>query len=177
MKRFNREYTSNYSSVSRARRDVGAFARKCGLPLDDVYDVTLAAGEACNNAAEHGHVAGGVFTVNCWFNGSEIVVEIADRGEGFDPVGKGEAQDPTVMRLRGLGIFIMRSLMDEVVFSVDSSGTSVRMTKHLKTDASTKSDTPTYEGHSSPMVLRAAHDRPKSLFELVGAHAGGHCQS
>jgi serine/threonine-protein kinase RsbW len=172
MKTFNRQYPSEYASVPKARRDVAAFARQCGLGLADLSDVTLAVGEACNNAAEHGHVARGAFSVKCSYTDGEIVIEVADRGMGFDPHGKGETSDPNMMKLRGLGIFVMHSLMDDVYFSSHPSGTSVRLTKRVGHGLGPQADGRGAGGRDGQPQLRSMGERLKALLELRGVHSG-----
>ncbi len=89
----------------------------------------LAAGEACNNAAEHAQSAGGLFTVRGVDDGRALAIEIVDYGRGFDLAGKGVPMQPEERGVRGLGIFLMRCLMDEVSYTTDRNGTTVRMVK------------------------------------------------
>jgi anti-sigma regulatory factor (Ser/Thr protein kinase) len=102
---------------------------RAGLNPWETSDVVLAAGEACNNAAEHAHRAGGLFTVRGVDDGRALAIEIVDYGGGFDLAGKGIAMDPEERGVRGLGIFLMRCLMDEVSYTTDGNGTTVRMVK------------------------------------------------
>ena len=101
----------------------------CGFDLADTCDIALAVGEACNNAAEHGHVERGSFSLGCSFDGRNLTVQVSDSGEGFDPAGTGTLRgEPAV---RGLGIFIMRALMDSVSYRTNGRGTTVELIKHL----------------------------------------------
>ncbi len=127
---FRAVFPSAYRSVAEARHAATDFASRCGFSLSDICDIALAVGEACNNAAEHGHVEKGNFSVGCSFDGLDLTVQISDGGRGFDPSGKGERaiDDPNV---RGLGIFIMRSLMDEVRYETANGGTTVELIKRF----------------------------------------------
>ena len=179
MKSLKRRYPSKLAFVSKARREVTSFARGCGLFACDVSDIALAAGEACNNAAEHGHVLGGHFTVVCSFEHGEFAVEVADEGCGFDPAGKGECLDPDRLGMRGLGIFIMRSLMDDVCFSMNAYGTCVRMMKFgLATGRSLNGVMAHHQNGRATAVpgLGAVHDRLKSLLELARVQMGSRRQ-
>lgn len=178
MRAFRRQYPSSYPSVPKARRDVASFARSCGLYPTDINDLALAVGEACNNAAEHGHVAAGYFTVRCSYESGEMTIEVTDRGSGFDPKGKGECSDPENLGMRGLGIFIMRSLMDDICFTVQRSGTSVKLTKYaLREMPVTISGLLKGNGVASPrLTLGAVHDRLKSLLKLARFQSGGRRQ-
>lgn len=63
--------------------------------------------------------------------GSEITARITDEGSGFDP---DEVPDPTtpanVVKTGGRGIFLMRSLLDEVTFN--EQGNSVTLVLRLE---------------------------------------------
>jgi serine/threonine-protein kinase RsbW len=116
--------------VARARRAVGDFALRCGFLPPDVHDIILAVGEACNNAAEHGHVPGGSFSIDGIFDGAMLIVEVADTGAGFTPTD-GHIDVPHLDLPRGRGMQIMRLLMDGVVLRSSQSGTSVTLRKRL----------------------------------------------
>lgn len=178
LKKLNRRYPSKFVSVSKARREVTSFARSCALLTSDIADIALAVGEACNNAAEHGHKHEGYFTVTCSYENGEFVAEIADEGCGFDPAGKGECVDPERLGMRGLGIFIMRSLMDDICFTKNHSGMCVRLTKFgLATRQPELNQTLSTNGQSSQSVtLGAVHNRLKALLELTRFHSSGRRQ-
>lgn len=172
MRTFRRQYSSNYSSVSKARHDVAAFARRCGLLPFDVGDITLAVGEACNNAAEHGRITAGSFGVFCAYEKGKLNVEVTDQGAGFDPRGKGECHEPEALATRGLGIFIMRSLMDDVSFTTKRSGTSVRLTKVALREVPAAGEPGRPNGVAPKTGLGAVHDRLKALLKLGRTQSG-----
>jgi len=132
VKQFKHRYASRYTSVTQARRDVVAFTALCGLHEHDIADVALAVGEACNNAAEHGHVNGGFFTLRCTCSAGRLTVDVLDEGKGFLLAGKGERMDPESRGVRGLGIFLMRALMDDVSYEMAGHGTRVRLIKKIE---------------------------------------------
>jgi anti-sigma regulatory factor (Ser/Thr protein kinase) len=136
MMQFEANFPSAPSAVSDARHAVRAFATRAGLDPWETSDVVLAAGEACNNAAEHAHNSGGQFTVRGNDDGKALAIEIIDHGSGFDLSDKGLHMDPEERGVRGLGIYLMRCLMDEVSYTTDRSGTTVRMVKRLPRRAS-----------------------------------------
>src|ERR1700692_1752838 len=129
MIQFEANFPSAPSAVADARHAVRAFAVRAGLDAWETSDVVLAAGEACNNAAEHAHSAGGKFTVRGVDDGEALAIEVIDHGGGFDLTGKGAGMNPEERGVRGLGIFLMRCLMDEVSYKTDGAGTTVRMVK------------------------------------------------
>lgn len=103
------------------------FAALCGFRATELSDIETAAGEALANAAEHGDlkVAAG-FAVAATCDESVLVIEIKDYGTGFD-TGAVVDRRPDPFAGRGYGIFLMKTLMDEVDYS--ESGTRIRLVK------------------------------------------------
>jgi anti-sigma regulatory factor (Ser/Thr protein kinase) len=125
----NRVYPNTPSSVTRARRAVGKFAVRAGFGSQDVSDIVLAVGEACNNAAEHGIAPHGRFVISCVFDGSTLAVDVTDNGRGFDvPSSRWQHAFEHEMP-RGRGMAIMRALMDDVLYKSGAGGTTVRLRK------------------------------------------------
>lgn len=124
-------YPSAYPSVAEARHAVADFAIDCGFDYADMCDIALAVGEACNNAAEHGHVPSGHFRIGCTFDGVDLTIEIADNGSGFDIKQVPESIRRDVVD-RGMGIFLMRTLMDRVEHDCSGNGTIVRLVKRRR---------------------------------------------
>jgi anti-sigma regulatory factor (Ser/Thr protein kinase) len=104
------------------------------LANERVDDLALALSEACTNAIE-AHTAAGTsddpVSVEVEESDDRLVVTVADRGSGFDPMelpSHPPVDDPARLNYdRGLGIPIIRNLVDEVTFQSDDSGTVVRM--------------------------------------------------
>ena len=104
------------------------------LADERVDDLKLAVSEACTNAIEaHGAVdIDERVRVRCLEGEDRFEVSIDDRGEGFDPTDLPEhppVTDPERLNFeRGLGIPLIRTLVDEVAFDSGDGGTSVKMT-------------------------------------------------
>jgi serine/threonine-protein kinase RsbW len=104
------------------------------LADERVDDLKLAVSEACTNAIEaHGAVdVTERVRVRCQDGDDRFEVSIDDRGEGFDPTSLPEhppVTDPERLNFeRGLGIPLIRTLVDEVRFDSGNGGTSVTMT-------------------------------------------------
>jgi len=111
---YNWKFKANPDSVALARSAVAEFAISCGFYRDVAEDIKLAVGEACNNAVEH---AGSErdFNVICGYDKDALVVSIEDHGRGFEF----KPPDPNreLLQSRGLGIFLMRKLMDSVAYT------------------------------------------------------------
>lgn len=120
--------------VALARLVVAAMATTDGKLTDDkVDDLKIAVSEACTNAIEaHDAVSIGERVVlRCWADELGLRVTIEDRGPGFDPTSLPDhppVTDPDRLNFeRGLGIPLMRTLVDEVEFKSSGLGTAVRM--------------------------------------------------
>lgn len=95
-----------------------------GLTPDELFDLTLAGGEALGNAVDHTCAEGVLLTVSVYPD--RAVVEVSDCGEGFDPkdcqcLQEGE-EDSGLALERGRGIKLMRLLADSVEIAPKPSG-------------------------------------------------------
>ena len=104
------------------------------LAEERIDDVKLAVSEACTNAIE-AHDAIDTderVIVRCRDDETGLEVEIEDRGAGFDPSllpDHPPVTDPDRLKFeRGLGVPLIKTLVDEVEFSSSSAGTAVKMT-------------------------------------------------
>ncbi len=114
-----------------ARMTSSAIANKLSFDIEAIEDIKLAVSEACNNIIQHSDNTKNEFTVNFDLQETQLVIEIVDHGKGFDYKNY---KRPSIEELKGngLGLFIMQSLMDDVVIeSLPNSGTVVKLIKHL----------------------------------------------
>jgi serine/threonine-protein kinase RsbW len=114
------------ASLVSARRSVAA---------ERIDDLKLAVSEACTNAMEANLASAQAdprVVVSVWEGPERLEVCINDSGRGFDPDRLPKhppVTDPDRLNFeRGLGIPIIRSLVDAVHFDSGSEGTSVWMT-------------------------------------------------
>jgi anti-sigma regulatory factor (Ser/Thr protein kinase) len=121
------------------------FVAQAGKDLDmgesAIYHLTLAVDEACSNAIRHGYGGGAgkiEITVEAVENGVQTVIR--DWGVPFRPdaIPVPDITAPLDQRPRGgLGLFIIRKVMDEVQFKFDAeSGNTLTMVK--RTSGETK---------------------------------------
>ena len=112
---------------------VQSFASELDWERDDVNNLSTSSIEAAANAMEHGNAfaADKSVLVRIHSNGNAIDIEVEDQGGGFDPRPfERELSPEDLLKLRGRGIFIMRSFMDEVHFSrLPERGMRVRLRK------------------------------------------------
>jgi len=109
------------------------FIQSCGVGEDAAFGVDVAVREAITNAMVHGNKEDEAKTIELTLNclGRELEIEVKDQGEGFDPTSIPDPTEPAnILKTSGRGIFLMRSFMDEVTWSMrPEGGTTVRMTK------------------------------------------------
>ncbi len=108
-----------------ARERITELAQRMPFSHDEVFDITLAVGEALGNAADHTCGVGILATVSAYPD--RMVVEVTDCGEGFDGSAVQVAPDSE----RGRGIMLMRLLVDSVSIEPrpGGAGTLVRLVK------------------------------------------------
>nr|WP_278683082.1 ATP-binding protein [Paraclostridium bifermentans] len=123
------EVTSNPEYVSIIRLTVSGIANKIGFSLDDIEDIKVAVSEACTNAIKHSLDDKFLVQFSVLENG--LTIEVEDKGTGYD-VESLQEPDLTNPKESGLGLFIIKTLMDEVsTISNSDIGTRVKMTKYL----------------------------------------------
>jgi serine/threonine-protein kinase RsbW len=99
---------------------VQSFSSEFAMSPDDINNLSTAAIEAASNAMEHANkfAEGKKVLLRLRGRGSVVEVEVEDQGEGFDPRPyERELGAEDLLKMRGRGIFIMRSFMDEVRFA------------------------------------------------------------
>ncbi|MBM3463685.1 MAG: ATP-binding protein [Armatimonadetes bacterium] len=116
---------SEYVAIVRLQAE--AIARRVGFTEEEIHDIVYAVGEAADNAIEHGFSDKGV-DIHYLLTQDEMRVEITDFGGGFDPRGRGE-ECPDLFAERGRGIFMMKSLADDVQISSSNLGTHLLLVK------------------------------------------------
>ena len=118
--------------VSIIRLTASGIANKIGFDIDTIEDLKVAISEACTNAIKHSDDDKVVIEFKEIINGLEV--EVKDSGKGYD-VNSIVKPEPEELKENGLGVFIIQSLMDEVVISSnENEGTTIRMIKYLGAD-------------------------------------------
>lgn len=115
---FELEIEGKLENLSLIGEFIGDTTSEFGLDNRKIFNVQLAVDEACTNIIEYGYAnEGGMIDIACQRRGDEIVVVIKDRGKPFDPTS---VQPPDLnasleeRKAGGLGIYFMKTLMDEV---------------------------------------------------------------
>lgn len=124
-----------------------SFAKLVGFAAERIDDLKTVVAEACLNAMEHGNRwrtdARVVVTMN--FENGTFYVSVEDEGQGITDV----PEDPNIEKKleqlepsRGLGIYIIRQLVDQLEFNK-----------------------PSVQGHVLRMILRMTAGRPSEPVE------------
>ena len=134
---------STMESVSEVEAAADEMAIEAGLDEDQRFHVTMAVHEAAINAVLHGNDYNPSLHIDVSMEntGKELVFVIADQGHGFDPNHLPDPSAPeNILRGTGRGIFLIRSLMDEVHFRQLHPGTEMTLIKRLEPAGEGKQD-------------------------------------
>ena len=116
--------------VRTVRLAVSSMADVAGFDVEAVEDIMVAVSEACNNVVCHSDQSLNTeYDVICEILDDRIVISIIDQVGGYDVEQYKEPQFEA-LKEGGLGIYIIKALMDEV--NIDSkigSGTHMQMIK------------------------------------------------
>lgn len=128
----------NKFGYERVAMDCSAsLAKIAGLGKDRIEDLKTAVSEACLNAIEHGNKgrtdARVIVTMD--FKDDTFSVSVMDEGKGIPEMPESPDIDKKIEELetpRGLGIYLMKQLTDQVEFNAEGDGHVVRMVIKLR---------------------------------------------
>lgn len=118
------------------RSFISDLARAHGFIDDDINKITIAVDEACTNIIKHGYNYSPHHEIDVEVvrNGQQFEILISDKGKQFDP-GSVETPDMkeylTHFRRGGLGLYLMKRIMDKVEFDFNRDRNTLRMIKSL----------------------------------------------
>lgn len=133
-------YTLRIPSSTRylqtVRRFVERHARAAGLSEEAIERLKLAVDEACTNIIKHAYKGrpDRPIDVAVLLEPDRFVVRIRDQGEAFDPTRYRAPDLRTLIRKRqggGLGVRLIRQLMDEVTYRSQGRYNEVQLIKYL----------------------------------------------
>ncbi len=122
--------------LRRVRKFVTQHAQQAKLTETHINALILAVDEACANVIEHAYQQdpNNELTIAMTIESTHVVVEIRDHGLPFN---RKDYQRPNVVELSrkrrsgGLGVDIMRRMMDKVEYLAHENMNEVRLTKFL----------------------------------------------
>ena len=117
--------------VAIVRHAVEGIAQRMQFDVTQIEDLKLAVGEACTNAIRHGCSCDDANNVGirCVVTDDGLLVEI--RNGIADCSFPGVPANPDLQREGGLGLFLIRQLVDEVDFQWNHDTAVVKMLKRL----------------------------------------------
>jgi serine/threonine-protein kinase RsbW len=126
--------TGDLKQVVRVERFLKKMNKSLNLDENRYNKLLVAVTEAVNNGILHGNKRdlSKKVTVTCDTNSESLVIRVADEGPGLDPDSLPDPlSEENLLRENGRGVFLMRSLMDNVSFEKFTGGSAVVMTLKL----------------------------------------------
>ncbi len=102
------------------------------VPVEIINDVLLAAQEACNNALTHAATSETPPRLSVCLVNDYLVVEVSDRGGGFDVGAVQAGWPPELLEGHGRGLYLIDALTDTWEIVQGPKGTIVRMVKKVR---------------------------------------------
>lgn len=127
-------FPAKFEYLDEIRELVGNTARTVGFSEKTIYSLQLAADEAASNIIEHAYkgVENATIKINCHFENNYITITMHDTGLAFDSKTVKQPNlkaDLNERQIGGLGVYLMRKLMDTVEYQSTKSGNLLTMTK------------------------------------------------
>lgn len=128
---------STTNNLARIRNFIKTQSRNAGFDEETANKIVLAADEACTNIIKHAYKysSKGKINVNLNFSQNKLRIAITDEGMQFNSKS---IKDPDLKKyyeekkVGGLGMFLMKKLMDEVSYShPNSKKNKVTLIKYL----------------------------------------------
>jgi len=137
-RKFTLQVPSSTENLALIREFVSSAATQAGFDAKEVAKLELAVDEACANVIEHayGHDVSKEVIVRAKLDENEFSIDIEDTGKGFDPAQVNQEELEQLISKRrtgGLGMRLMKTLMDEVRYEIEpGKKNALHMSKRLK---------------------------------------------
>jgi len=137
IQKYNLKIPSITENLQMIREFVLKIAAKAGFKEETQEQIALAVDEACTNVIKHAHHhdARRLMDIQIQTDTNKMKIIITDKGHGFDIT---KLKDPNVKqfikesRHGGLGIYLIKTLMDEVNYDFKPGvKNQVQLTKYL----------------------------------------------
>lgn len=131
-------FPGRFESLEEISYFIQKVARSARFNEEEVYAVQLAVDEACTNIIEHAYHGEGVGDIECTCDVERdgLKVVLLDRAESFVPEVMPEPDINAPLeevKPRGLGVFLMRKMMDDVQYEkCPEGGNRLTMFKRRK---------------------------------------------
>ena len=122
--KFKLKISSVTENLEIIREFINNIATKAGFSEENVDQIELAVDEACTNVIKHAYhySTKRMLDISVFIDPEKMEIIIIDKGAGFNPNRLPVPDLEKYMRdakVGGLGIHLMRTLMDEVNFSIN----------------------------------------------------------
>jgi serine/threonine-protein kinase RsbW len=129
------KFPGRFDSLPAIADLAGRAAEAAGMDSQTIYAVQLAVDEACSNIIEHAYGGEDVGEIECTFevDSGGLRLVLHDHGRPFNPASIPEPDLVSQLESRkvgGLGLYLIRKIMDEVKFEFDGSGNTLTLVKH-----------------------------------------------
>jgi serine/threonine-protein kinase RsbW len=131
----NMNFPARFEFLDEIREFVAQVAREGGFTDKEIYSLQLAADEAASNIIEHAYegISNADIDITCNMYGDTLTITMLDTGISFNPSKVKQPNlkaDLSDRQIGGLGVYLMRKLMDEVRYESNSrTGNLLTMTK------------------------------------------------
>ncbi len=128
--------SSSTDNLSLVRSFIEYHGRELELGRKEIAHISLAVDEACTNIIKHAYnySKNGKIKINIDKKKDKLSVKLTDRGSHFDP---SIIPDPNIEESQkmkkggGLGMFLMKKIMDEVEYRAKGKGNELILIKYL----------------------------------------------
>ena len=135
--RFDLTIQADISGLPAVLDGIAILLEEVGFPFDLISDVQLATDEAVTNAIVHGYDGKpGEVRVHAEADDQEVMVTVEDQAPEFDPIRfipLDVSKDGEDRPIGGLGIILIRNVMDEVSYCREAGTNKFAMVKRRNT--------------------------------------------
>jgi len=125
---------NDLSEIERLIDEALAFCADCSLPENALFDIRLAVEESVSNIIKYGYGDGEPHQIHLTVEAGNhgLILQIKDDGKAFNPL---ESPTPNISApleeksIGGLGIYLLRSVMDRMEYKRDGNNNVLRLTK------------------------------------------------
>jgi len=128
--------SSSTNNLSLVRMFIEDYGKAIHLSKREVAHISLAVDEACTNIIKHAYKNSkdGKIKIRINKKGNKLSVKLIDKGLHFNPQtipAPNIEESQKKKKGGGLGIFLMKKIMDEVKYSSNGNSNELLLTKYL----------------------------------------------
>ena len=118
-------------------RHVEQFGQSIGLPKKQIFQINLALDELFTNIVSYGYTDKNSHWIEfrLSFDNNAVIICIEDTGIPFDPVAaptSGSTPPLEKCRIGGLGLHIVKKMMDEIAYERRGNKNIITIKKHIR---------------------------------------------